>query len=154
MCLTTHQAESEEVSISIGENGLKEWDVEQGTLYSGVELTPPSVVFQSSGNFSVEHTNTPGGVIEFNSDEYPGWIFPQKADTLENILIGLTNTNRGGTISSPIPSAQVRFSDQYENLIDNDGETALEVKALSSGSSAGALGLIFEFDLQMCSSYQ
>ena len=146
LCLTAHQAKTEEISISLGENGLKEWDVEQGTLYSGVELILPSVVFQSSGNFSVEHTNTPGGVIEFNSDKYPGWIFPQKADTSENILIGLTNTNRGGTISSPIPSAQVRFSDQYENLIDNDGETALEVKALSSGSSAGALGLIFEFD--------
>ena len=123
--------------VLVGSSGSLPWREGGGTI------APTAILDEST----VNQTNTPGGVIDFESIDFPGWIFPQRVDTTDNILIGLTSKERGGSISSPIPSAQVSFKDDYKKLIDADGQTALEVRATSSASSAGALGLILEFDL-------
>ncbi len=126
-----------EETVLIGSSGSLPWQEGGGTIAATAILDESTV----------NQTNTPGGVIDFESIDFPGWIFPQRVDTTDNILIGLTSKERGGSISSPIPSAQVSFKNDYKKLIDADGQTALEVKATSSASSAGALGLILEFDL-------
>ena len=123
--------------VLIGSSGSLPWQAGGGTIAATAILDESTV----------NQTNTPGGVIDFESIDFPGWIFPQRVDTTDNILIGLTSKERGGSISSPIPSAQVSFKNDYKKLIDADGQTALEVRATSSASSAGALGLILEFDL-------
>ena len=122
--------------VLVGGNGPLPWRGGGGTI-------PATAILDEA---TVDETNTPGGVIDFEAAEFPGWILPHSVDTSDNILIRLTSKARGGTISSPIPSAQVRFKDEYRKMIDGDGETALEVRATSSASSAGALGLILEFD--------
>ena len=48
----------------------------------------------------VEHSNTPGGVIDFEFPERANWIFPQRVDTTNNILLGFTSTERGGSLFS------------------------------------------------------
>lgn len=126
-----------EETVLIGSSGSLPWQEGGGTIAATAILDESTV----------NQTNTPGGVIDFESIDFPGWIFPQRVDTTDNILIGLTSKERGGSISSPIPSAQVSFKNDYKKLIDADGQTALEVRATSSASSAGALGLILEFDL-------
>ena len=126
-----------EETVLIGSSGSLPWQEGGGTIAATAILDESTV----------NQTNTPGGVIDFESIDFPGWIFPQRVDTTDNILIGLTSKERGGSISSPIPSAQVSFKNDYRKLIDADGQTALEVRATSSASSAGALGLILEFDL-------
>ena len=123
--------------VLVGSSGSLPWREGGGTIAATAILDESTV----------NQTNTPGGVIDFESIDFPGWIFPQRVDTTDNILIGLTSKERGGSISSPIPSAQVSFKNDYKKLIDADGQTALEVRATSSASSAGALGLILEFDL-------
>ena len=126
-----------EETVLIGSSGSLPWQAGGGTIAATAILDESTV----------NQTNTPGGVIDFESIDFPGWIFPQRVDTTDNILIGLTSKERGGSISSPIPSAQVSFKNDYKKLIDADGQTALEVRSTSSASSAGALGLILEFDL-------
>ena len=126
-----------EETVLVGGSGSLPWREGGGTIAATAILDESTV----------NQTNTPGGVIDFESIDFPGWIFPQRVDTTDNILIGLTSKERGGSISSPIPSAQVSFKNDYKKLIDADGQTALEVRATSSASSAGALGLILEFDL-------
>ena len=123
--------------VLVGSSGSLPWQEGGGTIAATAILDESTV----------NQTNTPGGVINFESIDFPGWIFPQRVDTTDNILIGLTSKERGGSISSPIPSAQVSFKNDYKKLIDANGQTALEVRATSSASSAGALGLILEFDL-------
>ena len=113
--------------VLIGSSGSLPWQEGGGTIAATAILDESTV----------NQTNTPGGVIDFDSIDFPGWIFPQRVDTTDNILIGLTSKERGGSISSPIPSAQVSFKNDYKKLIDADGQTALEVRATSSASSAG-----------------
>ena len=94
----------------------------------------------------VEHSNTPGGVIDFEFPERANWIFPQRVDTTNNILLGFTSTERGGSLFTPLPTFK-DLEESFFNIIDNDGDTALEVKAASSGESTRAFGLIIQFDL-------
>ena len=127
-------ADDEIISIG-GDQGLS-WESGGGTI-------PPTVILTQN---SVDHINAPGGVIDFDSPDRPNWIFPQRADTTKNILVGLTSPARGGAITTPNPAARQALADQFTNMIDDDGETALEAKAVA-GAPSHALGLLIEFDL-------
>lgn len=94
----------------------------------------------------VEHSNTPGGVIDFSFPERVNWIFPQRVDTTNNILLGFTSTERGGRLFTPLPTFK-DLEESFLEMIDNDGDSALEVKAASSGESTRAFGLIIQLDL-------
>ena len=120
-------------SIVVGVTGLP-WESGGGDI--------PATVILDDRN--VDETNTPGGVIDFDLLDRPGWIFPQQADTSDNILLGVVD--RGGQVFTPLPSFRT-LEGNFPNMYDGDGNTALEVKALSAGSSAGAFGLIIQFDL-------
>ncbi len=124
-----------EVIVVGGEDGAA-WESGGGDI-------PATLILSAK---SVEHTNAPGGVVDFDPLDRPNWIFPQQADTSDNILIGFDSAARGGNVFTPIPSFR-HLESGFSNLHDNDGDTALEVTAESSGSSAGAFGLIFQFDL-------
>ncbi len=118
--------------IIIGGQGLS-W--EEGG--DGIEPT----VIRSA--LKVEHTNAPGGVIDFNSADLPNWIFPQRADTTLNIAVGAASEDRGGIITSP--NAQ-RIRADLPNMIDNDGLTALDLR-VAAGQAAQVLGIIIDLDL-------
>ena len=120
-------------SIVVGTSGLP-WEGGGGEI--------PATVILDDRN--VDETNTPGGVIDFDLLDRPGWIFPQQADTSDNILLGVVD--RGGQVFTPLPSYRT-LEGNFPNMYDGDGNTALEVKAQSAGSSAGAFGLIMQFDL-------
>ncbi|MCY3761635.1 MAG: gliding motility-associated C-terminal domain-containing protein [Gemmatimonadetes bacterium] len=94
---------------------------------------------------AIEHTNTPGGVVDFEREGKETWIFPSEADTSENILIGFTSASRGGSVKTPIPSFEILEPD-FRNMHDGDANTALVVAAERFGAS-GAKGLILNFDL-------
>ena len=94
---------------------------------------------------AIEHTNTPGGVVDFEREGKETWIFPSEADTSENILIGFTSASRGGSVATPIPSFEILEPD-FRNMHDGDANTALVVAAERFGAS-GAKGLILNFDL-------
>ena len=94
---------------------------------------------------AIEHTNTPGGVVDFEREGKETWIFPSEADTSENILIGFTSASRGGSVETPIPSFEILEPD-FRNMHDGDANTALVVAAERFGAS-GAKGLILNFDL-------
>ena len=93
----------------------------------------------------IEHTNTPGGVVDFEREGKETWIFPSEADTSENILIGFTSASRGGSVKTPIPSFEILEPD-FRSMHDGDANTALVVAAERFGAS-GAKGLILNFDL-------
>lgn len=135
-----------QTTVVVGEGGQVGWDADSGPIGSTATLTLPTVIFETPTGFGVDQTNAPGGVVEFTPPDFPGWIFPTQADSTQNILLGLTGRDRGGTIKSPSPSAEVRFKSEYEKLIDDDGTTAMEVRASSSAGNPGALGLIIQFD--------
>ena len=78
-----------------------------------------------SGN-TVENTNAPGGVIDFDPADRPNWIVPQRADTTRNIALGIDTPLRGGGINTP---NNVSIRSTLGNLIDNDGNTALDLRA-------------------------
>lgn len=124
-----------EVIVVGGDDGVP-WESGGGDI-------PATLILSTK---SVEHTNAPGGVVDFDPPGMPDWIFPQQADTSDNILIGFDSAARGGSVTTPIPSFRYLES-SFGNLYDDDGDTALEVAAESSGSSAGAFGLIIQFDL-------
>jgi gliding motility-associated-like protein len=122
-----------EVTIIGGETGLS-WRSGGGDL-------PASVIRNST---TIEQTNAPGGVIDFDPLGLPNWIVPQRADTTRNIAIGLNSPLRGGSINSP---NNISIRGSLPNLIDNDGETALDQRASSGTQSAQVLGLIIDLDL-------
>ena len=132
-------------TIVVGGSGQAAWDTGDGRIEPEVGIALPTAIASAGDEFSVIHTNTPGGVVDFASR--PGWIFPQRADTTRNILIGLTGVTRGGSISSRQPSTQTRFEDHWVKMIDDDPETALEVRAPGGGGDPNADGLLFDFDL-------
>ena len=120
-------------SILIGMGGLP-WESGGGNI-------PATVILSET---TVDETNTPGGVIDFDSIDRSGWIFPQQADTSDNILLDIVS--RGGEVFTPLPSFRA-LQAKFPNMFDDNGNTALVVEAESAGSSAGAFGLIVQFDL-------
>ena len=79
-----------EVVVVGGQDGLS-WQSGGGTI-------PATIILSGS---SVEKTNAPGGVIDFEPIGRPNWIVPQRADTTRNIAIGLDSPLRGGAVNSP-----------------------------------------------------
>ena len=122
-------------SIIVGSGGVSSW--ESG---GGGEI-PATVILTAE---RVVQTNTPGSVIDFDPLDRPGWIFPQQADTSDNILLGAVS--RGGRVYTPLPSYRA-LETEFPDMYDNDANTALVVESESAGSSARAFGLIVEFDL-------
>ena len=94
---------------------------------------------------TVDQSNAPGGVIDFAPFERAYWIFPQQADTTDNILIGVNSKERGGSVITPIPSFRFLEAD-FPQMFDDDGNTALALKSSGTGGT-GAFGLLIEFDL-------
>ncbi|MEE3234299.1 MAG: FlgD immunoglobulin-like domain containing protein [Candidatus Latescibacterota bacterium] len=122
-----------EVVVVGGQDGLS-WQ-------SGGGAIPATIILSGS---SVEKTNAPGGVIDFEPLGRPNWIVPQRADTTRNIAIGLDSALRGGTVNSPNNNA---IRGILPNLIDDDGNTALDMRVETGKQSAQVLGLIIDFDL-------
>ena len=102
----------------------------------------PAVVIRNAN--TIEKTNSPGGVIDFSPENRINWIAPQRADTTRNIAIGLNSPLRGGAINSP---NSVNIRSTLPNMIDDDGLTALDLRASAGTQSAQVLGLIIDFDL-------
>lgn len=126
-------AELEVVQLG-GEGGLA-WESGGGAIPALVILDPATV----------DQSNTPGGVIDFAPIDRAHWIFPQQADTTDNILIGVNSKERGGRVFTPIPSFRFLEAD-FPQMFDDDGNTALAVKSSGTGGT-GAFGLLIEFDL-------
>ncbi len=122
-----------EVIVIGGAEGLS-WESGGGDL--------PAAIIRNAT--TVENTNAPGGVIDFEPVGRPNWIVPERADTTRNIAIGLNSPLRGGSINSP-NNASIRGT--LPNIIDNDGDTALDQRASSGIQSAQVLGLIIDLDL-------
>ena len=89
--LTPIGAQMEVVQLG-GEGGLS-WE-------SGGGEIPALVILDAA---TVDQSNSPGGVIDFAPFERAYWIFPQQADTTDNILIGVNSKERGGSVITPIP---------------------------------------------------
>ena len=102
----------------------------------------PAVVIRSAT--AIEKTNAPGGVIDFEPEGRLHFIAPQRADTTRNIAVGINSPLRGGSIESPNNRS---ISGALANLIDNDGDTALDMRASGGTQSARVLGLIIDLDL-------
>jgi hypothetical protein len=126
-------ARAADVIVIGGGQGLK-WESGGGTIQATV----------IRGAAAVEHTNAPGGVINFKTPGRPNWTFPQRADSTKSIALGINSSERGGSIVSPNANYLLPA---LPFLVDNDGSTALAVRAASSGESARALGIIIDFDL-------
>ena len=131
--LTPVGAQMEVVQLG-GENGLS-WE-------SGGGEIPALVILDAA---TVDQSNAPGGVIDFAPFERAYWIFPQQADTTDNILIGVNSKERGGSVITPIPSFRFLEAD-FPQMFDDDGNTALALKSSGTGGT-GAFGLLIEFDL-------
>ena len=124
---------SAEVIVVGSENGL-DWAGGGGEIQATVIRSATSV----------ENTNAPGGVIEFSTADFDNWIFPQRADTTLNIAIGANSEARGGYITSP---NTINIRPDLPNLIDGDGETALDLRSSAGGQSARVLGILIDLDL-------
>lgn len=116
-----------------GEDGLS-WETGAGDV--------DAVAIRSSSR--VEVTNAPGGVIDFDPEGLPNWIFPQRADTTVNIALGLNSKLRGGAITSP---NTISIRGALSLIIDDDGKTALDLRATSGTASARVLGILIDIDL-------
>ena len=116
-----------------GDDGLS-WETGAGDV--------DAVAIRSSSR--VEVTNAPGGVIDFDPEGLPNWIFPQRADTTVNIALGLNSKLRGGEITSP-NTISIRGS--LGLIIDDDGNSALDLRATSGTASARVLGILIDIDL-------
>ena len=110
---------------------------DQGRSWAGGGGTIPAVVIRTAQ--SVEQTNALGGVIDFNPEGRPNWIFPQRADVTRNIAEGIAE--RGGDLGSNV--IQIRGS--LGRIIDDDGKTALDLRGLVG--SIGVRGLQIDMDL-------
>ena len=122
-----------EVVVIGGAEGLS-WESGGGDL--------PAVVIRSAT--AIEKTNAPGGVIDFDPAGRSYFIAPQRADTTRNIAVGINSPLRGGGIESPNNRS---ISAALANLIDDDGNTALDMRASGGTQSARVLGLIIDLDL-------
>ena len=133
MCLFTTPPVAAELVVVGGDGGL-DWAGGGGEIQATV----------IRGATSVESTNAPGGVIDFAAEGFANWIFPQRADTTLNIAIGANSETRGGFITSP---NTISIRPELPNIIDGDGETALDLRASAGGQSARVLGIIIDLDL-------
>ncbi len=122
-----------EVVIVGGEIG-RSWQSGGGEL--------PAQVIRSDQ--SIESTNAPGGVIAFSPENFENWIFPQRADTTLNIALGANSAARGGSITSP--NIQ-NIRGELPKIIDDDGNTGMDLRLSVGASSARVLGLIIDLDL-------
>ena len=122
-----------EVVVIGGAEGLS-WESGGGDL--------PAVVIRSAT--AIEKTNAPGGVIDFEPEGRPYFIAPQRADTTRNIAVGINSPLRGGSIRSPNNRS---IGAALTNVIDDDGDTALDMRASGGTQSARVLGLIIDLDL-------
>ncbi len=122
-----------EVVVIGGAEGLS-WESGGGDL--------PAVVIRSAT--AIEKTNAPGGVIDFEPEGRPYFIAPQRADTTRNIAVGINSPLRGGSIRSPNNRS---IGAALANVIDDDGDTALDMRASGGTQSARVLGLIIDLDL-------
>jgi hypothetical protein len=120
--------------IVIGGDGGANWESGGGDI--------PATVIRNIN--TVETTNAPGGVIDFDTADRPNWIQPQRADTTQNIALGLDSQLRGGSINSP---NNVAIRSTLGNVIDDDGDSALDLRASAGNQSARVLGLIIDLDL-------
>jgi len=123
---------SEAEVVVIGGQGLS-WEDGGGGL-------EPTVIRSAR---KVEHTNAPGGVIEFSATGLTNWIYPQRADTTLNIAVGAASEDRGGVITSPNTQ---RIRGDLPKMIDDDGLTALDLR-VAAGQTAQVLGIIIDLDL-------
>ena len=114
----------------------------EGLSWEGGGGEVPALVIRDPE--TVERTNAPGGVINFRPVDRANWIFPQRADTTINIARGADSQERGGSIWSP-NNISVRTS--LPNIIDDNGETALDLKPSAGSQAAGVLGLIIDLDM-------
>jgi hypothetical protein len=114
----------------------------QGLSWEGGGGGIPATVIRTAR--TVERTNAPGGVIDYGPLGRPNWIFPQRADTTRNIAIGADSPERGGGITSPNTQ---RIRTDLPTLIDDDGVTALDLRAAAGGQSARVLGILIDLDL-------
>lgn len=133
LCLLATQPTVAEVVVVGGGGGL-DWADGGGEIQATVIRSATSV----------ENTNAPGGVIDFGTEGFENWIFPQRADTTLNIAIGANSETRGGFITSP---NTIRIRPELSNIIDGDGESALDLRASAGGQSARVLGIIIDLDL-------
>ena len=87
-------------TVSLGENGSLNW---RGEGSSAVEIIEPQYrsLFQNDDvpGVELEVGNSPGNLIEFESDEFPGSIHPLRIPDGENIAN--TALKRGGGITAP-----------------------------------------------------
>ena len=90
------------------------------------------------GDNAVDHTNTPGGVVDFDRPDRRNWIFPSEADTTENILSGVDAV-------TTTPTFEVLAPD-FSKMFDGDFNSAMVVAADRFGD-AGTRGMILNFDL-------
>jgi gliding motility-associated-like protein len=107
----------------------------------GSEGDIPAIVIRSAT--TVEATNSPGGVIDFSVEGRDNWVFPQKVDTTQNIMVTLSR--RAGTLTTPTFGFR-DLQPLFGAIADNDGDTALELRG-EPGQSANAFGLIIQIDL-------
>ena len=117
---------------------------DEGNPWANGGGTIPSLVKTSES--SAEETNTPGGVLDLDVEAYPNWAFPQQIDSTRSILIGLTDTGRGGSVFTPTISFQA-FEADFPLMFDDDPATAFAMRAARPGESAGGRGLLIQFDL-------
>ena len=96
------------------------------------------------GAHSAEKTNAPGGVIDFDVADRANWIFPERADTTHNIMLALDA--RGGSMITPTFGFR-NLEESFPLMLDDSGETALEVRAAGLGQNASGFGMIIQFDL-------
>ena len=133
LCLLAGRPAGAELVVVGGEDGL-DWADGGGEIQATVIRSATSV----------ENTNAPGGVIDFSTEGFDNWIFPQRADTTLNIAIGANSESRGGSITSP---NTINIRPELPNIIDGNGETALDLRASAGGQSARVLGIIIDLDL-------
>ena len=129
MLLAALQGTAETRSIAIGGASGSSWQDGGGQIQA---------IFPT-GARAVESGNTPGGVIDFDPEGRPGWIFPQNVVEGTNLALGILG--RGGSVTSPTV-LEAGIESQLETMIDGDGETALERKNV-----AVIRGMAMDFDL-------
>ena len=71
-------------------------------------------------------------------------IFPSALILRSISPCGANSEARGGSITSP---NTINIRPELPNIIDNDGETALDLRASAGGQSARVLGIIIDLDL-------
>ena len=119
--------------VIVGGRGLN-WEAGGGNI--------PATVIRTAT--TVEVTNAPGAVIDFDVEGRPDWIFPKRADPQVNIAVGVAAAARGGSIKTP-NNPTVR--PQLINMIDDNGATALDLRPSVGLQGATVLGTIIDIDL-------